>query len=250
MPDSDYSISESSGIRSYEEYQQTRAVKSELGKDDFLALLAAQLQYQNPLEPQSDTQFISQLAQFSSLSYMQTMSQAMTSQQFFNLVGKHVYADVMMEDGTKASIQGIVDRVIMQDGVAFAQVGEYIIDCTKISQVIDNELFAGNNSLLSNANLIGRYLQAYVPTADGGTAVAAGLCTRVSVTNGALVAHLDSGVMVGLADIFDISDAPTTVTELQDEPVGGEPVDEPAEVPSEEPSDDNQGNIDMEENAP
>ena len=246
MPDSTNKVSENTGIRSYEEYQQTRAVKSELGKDDFLALLAAQLQYQNPLEPQSDTQFISQLAQFSSLSYMQTMSQAMTSQQFLNLVGKHVYADVTMEDGTKASIQGIVDRVIMQDGVAFAQVGEYIIDCTKISQVIDNELFAGNNSLLSNANLIGKYLQAYVPTADGKTAVAAGLCTRISVTNGALVAHLDSGVMVGLADIFDISDAPTAVTEIPEELVDNEP----AEAPSGETSEDTQGNIDMEENAP
>ena len=205
------SLSDLTGIRSYEEYQQTRKAKNELGKDDFLSLLAAQLQYQNPMEPQSDTAFIAQLAQFSSLQYMQSMSQSMTSYQYFSLAGKYVYADVTMEDGTKAAVEGVVDRVIMQDGKAFAQIGEYLIDCNKISQVYDNELFAGNNSLLTNASLIGRYVQAYVPTADGkGKDVVSGLCTRVSVTNGALVAHLDNGTKVGLGDIFDISDSPIT----------------------------------------
>ena len=239
MPDT---ISQSTGIRSYEEYQQTRNVKSELGKDDFLALLAAQLQYQNPLEPQSDTDFIAQLAQFSSLSYMQTMSQAMTTQQYFNLVGKYVYAEVMLDTGEKETPHGVVDRVIMQDGVAFAQVGEYLIDCSKISQVIDNDLFAGNSSLLSNANLIGRYLQAYVPTSDGGTAIASGLCTRISVTNGALVAYLDSGEKVGLADIFDISDAPTVTNTDSSNDVGeNETIDEA--------TDDNEGDNNMEEQA-
>ena len=40
---------------------------SELGKDEFLKLLVTQLQNQDPLNPQDDTQFISQLAQFSAL---------------------------------------------------------------------------------------------------------------------------------------------------------------------------------------
>ena len=47
---------------------------SELGKDEFLKLLVTQLQNQDPLNPQDDTQFISQLAQFSALEQMTNMS--------------------------------------------------------------------------------------------------------------------------------------------------------------------------------
>ena len=42
---------------------------SELGKDEFLKLLVTQLQNQDPLNPQDDTQFISQLAEFYEVKY-------------------------------------------------------------------------------------------------------------------------------------------------------------------------------------
>lgn len=45
-----------------------------LGENDFLKLLSVQLQSQDPLQPMSDTEFISQMATFSSLNEMQTLN--------------------------------------------------------------------------------------------------------------------------------------------------------------------------------
>lgn len=47
---------------------------NELGKNEFMELMLAQLKNQNPLEPQDNGEFISQLAQFSSLEEMQKLS--------------------------------------------------------------------------------------------------------------------------------------------------------------------------------
>ncbi|WP_417544507.1 flagellar hook assembly protein FlgD [Marinobacter sp.] len=62
-------------LGSYRTQQQDGANgKSELGKNEFMELMLAQLKNQNPLEPQDNGEFISQLAQFSSLEEMQKLS--------------------------------------------------------------------------------------------------------------------------------------------------------------------------------
>lgn len=48
-----------------------------LGKDAFLKILITQLQNQDPTSPMDDKEFISQMAQFSSLEQMQNMTKAM-----------------------------------------------------------------------------------------------------------------------------------------------------------------------------
>ena len=52
----------------------TSAPNDSLGKDTFLQLLVTQLQHQDPLDPQDNSQFLAQLAQFSSLESLQTIS--------------------------------------------------------------------------------------------------------------------------------------------------------------------------------
>ena len=53
--------------------QTTDRTKDALGGDAFLQLLTTQLAHQDPMKPQADTEFIAQLAQFSSLEQLQQM---------------------------------------------------------------------------------------------------------------------------------------------------------------------------------
>lgn len=62
-------------LAQYQAKQQGSAQGSnELGRNEFMDLMLAQLKNQNPLEPQDNGEFISQLAQFSSLQEMQNLS--------------------------------------------------------------------------------------------------------------------------------------------------------------------------------
>jgi flagellar basal-body rod modification protein FlgD len=86
---------------------------NQLGKDDFLKLLTTQLQYQDPSAPMQDTQFIAQMAQFSSLEQMTNMANGfnqlntlLESQNAVSALGRNVTID---SGGTP--IQGQVSAV-------------------------------------------------------------------------------------------------------------------------------------------
>jgi flagellar basal-body rod modification protein FlgD len=55
------------------------ARKDQLGRDAFLNLLVTQLQHQDPMQPQANGEFIAQLAQFSSLEQLTTMSDTLAA---------------------------------------------------------------------------------------------------------------------------------------------------------------------------
>jgi flagellar basal-body rod modification protein FlgD len=50
-----------------------------LGEDAFMQLLVTQLKNQDPTQPQDSSQFVTQLAQFSSLEKLTTMNQSLTT---------------------------------------------------------------------------------------------------------------------------------------------------------------------------
>jgi flagellar basal-body rod modification protein FlgD len=107
----------------------TSTTDNSLGKDSFLKLLMVQLQNQDPLKPMDDTQFISQMAQFSSLEQMQNMSSTMSNLQAANMVGKPInWTD------DKGNVQsGTVDAITMVNGTAKLQVGEQLIDLSSVT---------------------------------------------------------------------------------------------------------------------
>ena len=81
--------------------QNGRQTSQSLGKDDFLKLLIAQLQNQDPTSPMENTEFISQMAQFSSLEQMTNMSSSfgklasyITSSEAASTLGKRVELNI------------------------------------------------------------------------------------------------------------------------------------------------------------
>ena len=101
-----------------------------LGKDEFLQLLVTQMQYQDPLNPTSDTEFIAQMAQFSSLEQMQNLNNNFSVYKAYELVGKQVSGSV---NGTL--IEGIVDSVRNQADGQYAVIGDSLISVDKITKV-------------------------------------------------------------------------------------------------------------------
>lgn len=96
------------------ELAQGRAVKQDLDKDDFLKILITQLQHQDPTAPMEDREFISQMAQFSSLEQMTNMTQGfaqmssiLNSSEAQALLGKNVE----IQDGER-NLYGPVTQIV------------------------------------------------------------------------------------------------------------------------------------------
>jgi flagellar basal-body rod modification protein FlgD len=63
---------------SQQAYSNTSKAANEIGKDQFLELLVAQLQNQDPMKPMDNQQFIAQLATFSSLEQLISINQGVS----------------------------------------------------------------------------------------------------------------------------------------------------------------------------
>lgn len=93
-----------------------------LQQNDFLKLLAAQMTSQDPLNPSSDAEFMSQMTQFSTLEQAKStqaeISQLRANQDFLRadgLLGRTVHLQALI-DGETVHTTGIVDAIKNQAG--------------------------------------------------------------------------------------------------------------------------------------
>lgn len=95
-----------------------------LGKMDFLMLLTTQLQYQDPLEPMENTEFVSQLAQFSALEGNGNIEEAITglSDSFQESLDIQNYNALSSTNAAAVSLVG--KEVRLQQNQFFYGVGE------------------------------------------------------------------------------------------------------------------------------
>lgn len=128
---------------------------NELGKDAFLQLLTTQMKYQDPLNPNTDTEYIAQLATFSQLEQMQNISTISTNSQAFGLVGKDVIVKTETSTGSTKYISGRVDFVNMSGGKAQMSISGQLYPVDKLDSVIDSTyiLEQGLPGILQKADL-------------------------------------------------------------------------------------------------
>lgn len=119
------------------ELRQGRVASSELGKDDFLKLLMAQMTNQDPTSPMENTEFIAQMAQFSSLEQMTNMSQnfekmtaMFNSSEAQGMLGRTVQIDLGAEQSTTGVVEAATRGVSPQ-----VQVNGMFYDMNKIKAV-------------------------------------------------------------------------------------------------------------------
>ncbi|MCA0991143.1 flagellar hook assembly protein FlgD [Pseudalkalibacillus hwajinpoensis] len=105
---------------------QKTELPGQLGKDDFLKILVAQLSNQDPMQPMQDAEFIGQMAQFSSLEQMTNMNTSMNKfvdrqlqssmTDYADLIGK----SVQWQENNEVS-SGKVQAVLYKEGTVLAE---------------------------------------------------------------------------------------------------------------------------------
>lgn len=111
--------------------------KSDMNKDTFLQLLVAQMKYQDPLEPTSNTEYISQYATFTQVEEIQNMAASMELSRASSLVGQEVMIETKDEDGVTKSVQGKVDYVTYENGKAYVSIDESLYSVSDVTSIVD-----------------------------------------------------------------------------------------------------------------
>ena len=127
------------GVSQTEQPAKAQTKENTLDKDAFLQLLVAQMKYQDPLEPTSNTEYISQLATFSSLEEMQNMGASMEMSRASALVGQYVFMKVTDSAGKTTYPEGTVDYVVYQNGKTYLSINETLYDMADLDTIADPE---------------------------------------------------------------------------------------------------------------
>ena len=202
-----------------------------MGKQDFLKLLVAQLQHQDPLQPMENTEFVAQLAQFSSLeqqistndnlSLIQVGQTAMTNSQVAGLIGKEVEAKagvLQLQKAGPASINftlpGAAKNVTIQIKDAKGNL---------IRTLTQKDMASGTNSVTwDGKDTVGNVMSAGTFTLDISAKDAAnktldvstkfkGKVTGVTYENGIPVLEVGAA-RVKVGDVIAVRQAPTTTS--------------------------------------
>jgi len=112
---------------------------NDVNLDDFLKLLIAELQNQDPMSPMDNNQILQQVSQIREIESNSRLTETLESVQLgqamataSSLIGQYITA--LTADGEKVS--GQVDRVSVVDGQPKLMVGDYEVDLDNIGEIL------------------------------------------------------------------------------------------------------------------
>jgi flagellar basal-body rod modification protein FlgD len=101
-----------------------------LSSEDFLKMMLAQLQNQDPFEPTGNEELLNQISQMRSLQSGIELSEVLESlgsqQQLTSaaaLIGKTITGTITGADGKVQTVEGLVERAFVRGGEAFVAIG-------------------------------------------------------------------------------------------------------------------------------
>ena len=133
----DGKILESTSAASLAHTSAKKGSNATVDKDQFLQLLVAQMKYQDPLEPTSNTEYISQYATFSELEQMQNMSASLELARASQLVGHTALMEITDSSGRTTYVQGNVDYVRYENGKAYLSINGELYSMDDLHTVAD-----------------------------------------------------------------------------------------------------------------
>lgn len=113
-----------------------------VNSDTFLTLLVAEMQNQDPLEPTSNTEWVSQYATFTQVEQIGEMRDSMDVMRANSLVGQEVIMKVTSETtGDVSYVRGVVDYIVMENGEAYLVINEEKYSMDDLDTVASSDYF-------------------------------------------------------------------------------------------------------------
>ena len=127
---------------SSESLSKTSENPNAVDSDMFLTLLVAEMQNQDPLEPTSNTEWVSQYATFTQVEQMNEVTASMDLVRANGLVGEEVIMKVTSQSTGETSYKrGVVDYVVVENGEPLLVIDENKYSIDDLDTIASGEYF-------------------------------------------------------------------------------------------------------------
>lgn len=115
-------------------------------KDMFLKLLVAEMEYQDPLEPTSNSEYVAELASFTQIEAVQSVGEQMDQISANNLIGNYVIVKDTSKVGVTKEIEGKVDFTTQTDDGIKISINGNLYNLADVETVINEDYYLGSTA--------------------------------------------------------------------------------------------------------